>query len=144
MYVPSYGGSALQQAHLRPAVGSDRHSCGCATRGVREADKRTPGEDSATVRERVAMARTVQADRFRGTKLHTNTDMGAAEVLQFCQIDAAGQSLMRAAMRQLQLSARAYHRVLKPAQTIADLAGVAEIGPAHLTEALQYRPRRAE
>lgn len=102
------------------------------------------GEDSATIRERVITARTVQADRFRGTALHTNADMGAAEVRQFCRIDSAGESLMRAAMRQLQLSARAYHRVLKLARTIADLGGAEQIGPAHLAEALQYRPRRAE
>lgn len=102
------------------------------------------GEDSATIRERVITARTVQADRFRGTALHTNADMGAAEVRRFCRIDSAGESLMRAAMRQLQLSARAYHRVLKLARTIADLGGAEQIGPAHLAEALQYRPRRAE
>jgi magnesium chelatase family protein len=67
--------------------------------------------------------------------------MGPAEVRQHCQLDAAGQSLMRAAMRQLQLSARAYHRVLKLARTIADLAGSDQIEAAHLAEALQYRPK---
>jgi magnesium chelatase family protein len=62
-------------------------------------------------------------------------------VRQYCQLDDAGHSLMKTAMSQLQLSARAYHRVLKLARTIADLANCENIGPYHLAEALQYRPR---
>ena len=105
-----------------------------------------PSEGSQPIRARVQAARELQRARFAGTpaKLRTNADMGPAEVREHCALDAAGQSLMRAAMRQLQLSARAYHRVLKLSRTIADLAGSANIGPAHLAEALQYRPRRAE
>ena len=59
----------------------------------------------------------------------------------FCVIDEAGRNLMRAAMQQMNLSARAYHRVLKLGRTIADLAGEASIQVHHLAEALQYRPR---
>ncbi len=61
-----------------------------------------------------------------------------------CKLDSTGQSLMRAAMQQLQLSARAFHRVLKIARTIADLVGSDEIAPAYLAKAIQYRPRRQE
>jgi magnesium chelatase family protein len=67
--------------------------------------------------------------------------MRPAEVRQHCALDETCRSLMRTAMSQLQLSARAYHRILKLARTIADLAGSENIGPSHLAEALQYRPR---
>ena len=67
--------------------------------------------------------------------------MRPAQIRQYCQLDETSNSLMRTAMNQMQLSARAYHRVLKLARTIADLAGEENIAPTHLAEALQYRPK---
>jgi hypothetical protein len=101
------------------------------------------GESSATVRARVEGARARQAARFAGSGVVTNAEMGPAQVREWCALDAAGEGLMRAAMRQLQLSARGYHRVLKLSRTIADLAGADRVGAAHLAEALQYRPQDA-
>jgi len=104
------------------------------------------GESSSVVRERVEIARQRQRERFRvgssaDLTLTCNADMHPAEVRQYCALDETGRSLMRSAMLQMQLSARAYHRILKLARTIADLAGADAITTTHLAEALQYRPR---
>ena len=117
------------------------------------------GEPSQVVRQRVEAARQRQQERFvdmcdrpgeapagqsvpMGGPIRCNADMGPAEVRQFCQVDETGNNLLKAAMQQLQLSARAYHRILKLARTIADLADSQGIETAHLAEAIQYRPRR--
>ncbi|MBW6474166.1 MAG: YifB family Mg chelatase-like AAA ATPase [Anaerolineaceae bacterium] len=110
------------------------------------------GESSTIIRERVETARQRQIQRFssngsnpeenqKNLLMTSNADMGVGEIRKFCHLDDAGETLMRAAMRQLQLSARAFHRVLKIARTIADLAGSEHIAPNHLAEALQYRPK---
>ncbi len=110
------------------------------------------GKSSAMVRARVEAARERQWARFshdgaggqKGRTLSTptsNADMRPAEVRKFCILDEIGQTLMQSAMTQLQLSGRVYHRVLKLVRTIADLAGSLSLGPSHLAEALQYRPR---
>ena len=101
------------------------------------------GEPSAVLRERVEAARERQRRRFEGSsEILANADMGPAEVREHCVVDDAGRNLLRAAMQQLHMSARAYHRILKLARTIADLAGSDSIETAHLAEAIQYRPRR--
>ncbi len=102
------------------------------------------GEPSEVIRARVEAARQIQRARFEGSGVACNADMRPAEVRKFCDLDDAGRSLMKAAMSQLQLSARAYHRILKLSRTIADLAGNETILPQHLAEALQYRPRTAQ
>ena len=100
----------------------------------------TPEEPSAAIRERVAQARERQRQRLAELPgLFANAHFGPRDVRRFCRLEPAGEELLRVAITRLGLSARAYHRLLKVARTIADLAGSEQIDLPHLAEAIQYR-----
>jgi magnesium chelatase family protein len=99
------------------------------------------GEESARVQARVAATRSRQQERFRETRLTCNAEMTPNEVREYCQVEESAQGLLRAAMQQLSLSARAFHRILKLARTIADMEDGDIIRTEHVAEAIQYRPR---
>ena len=98
-----------------------------------------PGEPSAVLRERIAASRQRQHARFAGTKITSNARMSHAQIRKHCVIDSTLGDLLQQAMEQLNLSARAYDRILKVTRTIADLAGAETIAAPHLLEAIQYR-----
>ena len=98
-------------------------------------------EDSTVVRKRVEKARQIQRQRFDEGSDHFNSQMGAAEVWKICRLEDGAKSLLQTATNQLNLSARAFHRIVKVSRTIADLDDSDTISVSHLAEALQYRSR---
>lgn len=97
-------------------------------------------EKSASIRERVIRARKVQEKRFADMPgIHSNTLMPGHLVREICQVDPAGIAMLKTAMKKLQLSARAYDRILKVARTIADLDASENIEMPHLAEAIHFR-----
>lgn len=97
------------------------------------------GEKSEAIRKRVESARAVQSARFSGRPVITNSEMGHHEIREFCALSDESIQFMKQAVASLQLSARAYYRIIKVARTIADLAGIKDIETMHLAEATQYR-----
>ena len=97
------------------------------------------GERSVVVRQRVETARKIQHQRFNGTSIHANANMESKQIREYCRIETQAQELLRIAISQLGLSARAYDRILKVSRTIADLDGNQNIEDLHVSEAIQYR-----
>jgi magnesium chelatase family protein len=99
-------------------------------------------DETSIVQERVARARALQETRFKGlAETSTNADMGPKEIETLAQLSTKAEETLLAAARTMKLSARGYHRTIKLARTIADLAGSDTIEPSHMLEALQYRAR---
>ena len=101
--------------------------------------RRETPESSAEVKRRVDAARAVQAKRLAGSGQSCNAQITPAQMGDFCRLDAAGEKLMQNAFQRMGLTARSHDRILRVARTIADLDGAADIGAAHLAEAIQYR-----
>ena len=147
-------------------AGDERHECRCSSRQVRDYRNRVSGplldridlqievppvpcrqladlpsgESSAAIRARVLNAREMQRRRFAEMPgVHCNADIRARDLCRLCRLDSAAQERLRAALVELDLSARAYDRVLKVARTIADLAGAEAVTEEHVFEASQYR-----
>ncbi|NLI80209.1 MAG: YifB family Mg chelatase-like AAA ATPase [Deltaproteobacteria bacterium] len=145
--------------------GDPAHSCRCSTTQVQRYKARVSGpildridlhievpavryedlhstkaaEPSFHIRQRVSQARATQLQRFAGEGIYCNAMMKPKQIRKACELDKSSQGLLQEAVQKLGLSARAYHRILKVARTIADLDGEQRIAPHHLLEALQYR-----
>ena len=104
-------------------------------------EQKVVGEDSKTVRSRIKKARKIQLERFRNSPTVTNSEMSSKHIKTFCALEEEVVLLLKSAIQKLSLSARAYHKVVKVAQTICDLEGDAHIKKQHVLEALQYRAR---
>jgi magnesium chelatase family protein len=104
---------------------------------------REPGERSAAIRERVELARRRQRQRY-GADTACNARAPGRWLDAHAGVDAAARSLLESAAERLHLSARAFHRVLRVARTIADLEGSSGVAPVHVAEAIGYRPRGVE
>jgi len=96
-------------------------------------------EGSAEIRTRVVTARERQTKRFAGEKIFSNAGMTPRMIRQYCRIDSESEQMLERAMTRLGLSARAHHRILKVARTLADLERETRLGKRHLSEAIQYR-----
>ena len=96
-------------------------------------------ESSATIRARVMKARAIQEKRFAGTDLKFNSEMSPQDIKKYCKLGSSEESYLEDAFCRMELSARAYHKILRVARTIADIDGSENIQKVHLMEAISYR-----
>ncbi len=129
-YVSRISGPLLDRIDIQVEVPAVKYA---------ELANETTGEPSAQVQERVEKARHIQQQRFADTAIHANASMASKQIREYCKIDSQAQELLRVAINQLGLSARAYDRILKVARTIADLDRNPHIEAVHVSEAIQYR-----
>ena len=129
-YVSRISGPLLDRIDIQVEVPAVKYA---------ELSAEVSGEQSAVVRERVEAARRLQHQRFEGTTIHANANMESKQIREYCKIETQAQDLLRVAINQLGLSARAYDRILKVSRTIADLDKNPSIEALHVSEAIQYR-----
>ena len=129
-YVSRISGPLLDRIDIQVEVPAVKYA---------ELSAETTGEPSMQVQERVESARQIQHQRFADTTIHANATMESKQIRAYCKIDDQAQDLLRVAINQLGLSARAYDRILKVARTIADLDRNPNIEAVHVSEAIQYR-----
>ena len=129
-YVSRISGPLLDRIDIQVEVPAVKYA---------ELSAEVTGEASPIVRERVEAARRLQHQRFEGTSIHANANMESKQIREYCKIESQAQDLLRVAINQLGLSARAYDRILKVSRTIADLDENPSIEAVHVSEAIQYR-----
>lgn len=105
----------------------------------KELQKQDQAETSKEISRRVSIARQIQLERYKGQNIYFNSQLTPRTIKKYCRLEAKEQSLLEEAFIQMNLSARAYHRILKVARTIADLDQSEQITTKHISEAICYR-----